>query len=164
MIRTLHNPEVATRGCPVCLVTLPNDCFRKGANACVWCTFSSMDKRATARYREKRRMVPHRLALSMEEFLAWYCAQPDSCAYCGLTFSELKELRIRRRGGYWVAWDIDRLDSSRLYEPGNLALSCFVCNTAKGDILSAAEACVIGAAVRGIWDKRLAEVRQRPRP
>jgi len=54
-----------------------------------------------------------------------------------------------------VGWDIDRIDSSGAYELGNLALSCFVCNMAKGDILSADEARIIGAAVKQIWTERL---------
>ena len=66
-------------------------------------------------------------------------------------------LRIRRGGGYCVSWDIDRLDSSRPYEWGNLALSCFVCNMAKGDQLTAAEARVVGQAIRGVWRARLSE-------
>jgi len=34
---------------------------------------------------------------------------------------------------------IDRMDSSRDYEEGNLALACWRCNAIKGDFLSAAE-------------------------
>jgi hypothetical protein len=55
-----------------------------------------------------------------------------------------------------VSWDVDRIDSSRPYEPGNLALSCFVCNMAKGDMLSAAEARIVGEAVGRVWRARLA--------
>ncbi len=70
--------------------------------------------------------------MSEQEFVAWYLEQPDCCTYCGLTIAEVKRLRLMTRSGYYVSWDIDRIDPSRLYEPGNLALSCFACNTAKG--------------------------------
>jgi hypothetical protein len=91
----------------------------------------------------------------MSEFVEWYVAQEDRCAYCGLTYAELKKLRIRRGGGYSVAWDIDRIDSARPYERGNLALSCFVCNMAKGDQLSGEEARLVGSAIRNVWRARL---------
>jgi hypothetical protein len=114
-----------------------------------------MAKRAAARYRDKRKLVKERLNIGLAEFVAWYKAQDDCCAYCGLTFAELKKLQIRRGGGYCVSWDVDRLDSSRPYEVGNLALSCFVCNMAKGDILSPGEAREIGEVVRKVWRARL---------
>ena len=131
------------------------DCFRKGAKACVWCLFASMRKRAVARYGDKVKLARSRVNIGQSEFVTWYEQQLDCCAYCGLTFVELKQLKIRRRGGYCVAWDIDRVDSLRPYELGNLALACFVCNMAKGDILSGAEARIIGQAVREVWNARL---------
>ena len=65
-------------------------------------------------------------------------------------------LRLRRGGfGYFVSWDIDRIDSKRVYEEGNLALACFVCNMAKGNHFSEAEAKVLGVAVRQVFQLRL---------
>ena len=149
----------ATRACPTCDERLPQECFRKNAKACVWCDWASMSKRAAARYGDKRKLAEGRLRIGKAEFLAWYEAQEDCCAYCGLTFAELKRLQIRRRGGYSVAWDIDRINSQKPYEPGNLALSCFVCNMAKGDMLSDEEARIVGRAVRRVWRARLAAKR-----
>ncbi len=146
---------MANRLCPACGETLPQDCFRKRARSCVWCDFSDKTKRAKARYRDKKKLAKGRLGITMEDFVAWYESQDDCCSYCGLTFAEIKKLRIKRRRGYCVSWDIDRIDSSRPYEPGNLALSCFVCNMAKGDMLSAAEARVVGKAIRRVWRARL---------
>jgi 5-methylcytosine-specific restriction endonuclease McrA len=100
--------------------------------------------------------------MSLPEFVAWYVRQPDCCAYCGLTMVEAKRLRLRIRlrtaGGYFVSWDIDKIDPSRPYELGNLALSCFACNTAKGAHLTAAEARIVGQAMRRVWDARLEAV------
>lgn len=137
-----------TRSCPQCGEVLAQDGFRKGARNCVWCAFSDMRKRAVARYADKVKLARARMKITREEFVAWYIAQPDACAYCGISFQKLKALRLKRGGGYCVGWDIDRIDSKRGYEPGNLALSCFVCNMAKGDLLTAAEARISGIEAR----------------
>jgi len=96
--------------------------------------------------------------MSRPEFVAWYVDQPDCCAYCGLTIAEAKRLRLRTAGGYFVSWDIDRIDPTRPYEAGNLTLSCFACNTAKGAHLTAEEARIVGEAMRRVWDARLEAV------
>lgn len=144
-----------SKHCLTCKEMLPLDCFRKDARSCVWCSFSSKSKRAEARYHDKKKLANSRLNITRDDFVAWYKAQDDCCTYCGLTFDELRRLKIKRGGNNYVSWDIDRIDPSRHYEPGNLALSCFVCNMAKGDILSFAEACVVGEAVRRVWRARL---------
>ena len=69
---------------------------------------------------------------------------------------EVKRLRLQRGGfGNFVSWDIDRLNSNKPYRLGNLALSCFVCNMAKGNLMSEAEAKQVGAAVRRVFRARL---------
>ncbi len=130
-------------------------CFRSGAKVCTWCDWSSMEQRAKARWRDIQKRAPTRLRMSRPEFVAWYVDQPDCCAYCGLTIAEAKRLRLRTAGGYFVSWDIDRIDPTRPYEAGNLALSCFACNTAKGAHLTAEEARIVGEAMRRVWDARL---------
>lgn len=149
-----------TRHCRNCAETLPSDCFRKGFDICVWCCFSDMATRAAARWDDKRKKSAKRpLEISKTDFITWYCAQKDCCSYCGLTFAELKTLRLQRAWGYVVSWDIDRLDPKIAYKPGNLALSCFICNMVKGESLTPDETRAIGAAVRGVWDTRLAAKR-----
>ena len=98
------------RDCPICHESMPAHCFRKGARACVWCVFTSMRKRAAARFRDKVKLANNRMRISEADFVAWYESQPDCCAYCGLTFVELKQLKIKRGGGYCVSSDIDRVD------------------------------------------------------
>jgi 5-methylcytosine-specific restriction endonuclease McrA len=146
------------RLCPRCGEELPLGCFRSGVMVCSWCAWSSMERRARARWRDIRKRAPTRLRISLSEFVAWYVDQPDSCAYCGLTIAEAKRLRLRIASGYVIAWDIDRIDPTRPYEPGNLALSCFACNRAKGAHLTAEEARIIGEAMRRVWDRRLEAV------
>jgi 5-methylcytosine-specific restriction endonuclease McrA len=151
--------ELDALHCTNCREEFPPGSFRKHAKTCAWCTFASKAKRAKFRYRDKQKTPKSRLNISLDDFVAWYEAQLDECAYCGLTFAELKSLRIKRGRWYCVAWDIDRINSGRPYELGNLALSCFVCNMAKGDVLNADEARLIGATIRGIWRARLARTR-----
>src|SRR6266487_2817390 len=151
------------RLCPGCGEELPLDCFRKDVKVCTWCDYSSMERRARARWgdirkRAIRKRVPALLGMSLPQFVAWYVEQPDCCAYCGLTIAEAKRLRLRTTFGYYVSWDIDRIDPNRSYEPGNLALSCFACNTAKGAHLTAEEARIVGQAMRQVWDARLEAV------
>jgi len=150
------------RRCQSCQVQMPADGFRKGQSVCVWCQFGSMEKRSKARYADKRRQYADKrrqstksITLTKEEFVNWYCRQKDECTYCGVTFSELKQLKLKNSGGYYVSWDIDRIDSSRPYEKGNLALSCFLCNTAKGNHLSGEEAKIVGSAIRKILRAKL---------
>lgn len=116
-----------------------------------------------ARFKDKQRA--HRLngkpfLLSERSFVRWYVAQPDRCSYCGTTFTELAQLRLRRAFGYYVSWDIDRIDPTKPYRLGNLALACFVCNMAKSDYLSHSEAKVVGRAVRRVLRARLSQRRE----
>jgi 5-methylcytosine-specific restriction endonuclease McrA len=147
-----------SRQCPGCELELSEDCYRARARVCVWCSYGDMTKRATARYRDRVKSVPHRLNVSLTDFVAWYVTQEDQCAYCGLTFEELRRLRVRRVGGYYVSWDVDRVDPKKPYELGNLALSCFVCNMAKGEWLTPEETRTVGMAVRAVWRQRLASL------
>lgn len=148
------------RDCPVCQRSRPADSFRKGAKLCRWCQWKVPRNRARARYRDLLKGAGKSrkpVTITLEEFIEWYEGQSDSCYYCGVTFDELAELHICRAGGYYAGWDIDRKDSSRGYESGNLVLSCFLCNMAKGDVLNVEEARIIGNAVQQIWKQRLAD-------
>jgi 5-methylcytosine-specific restriction endonuclease McrA len=145
----------AQRTCPRCEEELPVRCFRSGARVCSWCAWSDAEKRANARWRDIRKRAPALLRISLPEFVAWYVDQPDCCTYCGLTIAEVKRLRLKTAGGYFVSWDIDRIDPTRGYASGNLALSCFACNRAKGSHLTAEETRVVGQAMRRVWDDRL---------
>ena len=159
-LQSLQAGKPPTRQCGHCGEVLPGDCFRKGSPHCVWCVFEPKQKRAGARYSDKLKAAAGRLRISREDFVRWYTETADCCAYCGLSYRELRELRVLRKGGYCVSWDIDRRDSSGYYEAGNLALSCFVCNMAKGDMLSADEAMIVGRAVRQVWEEKLDAVRR----
>lgn len=156
-MRSYAEPSCVTqlRRCPACENELPVGCFRSRAKVCTWCAWSDTEKRAAARWRDIQKRAPNLLRISLSDFVAWYVDQPDCCAYCGLTIAEAKRLRLRTARGYFVSWDIDKIDSHRGYELGNLALSCFACNTAKGAHLNAEETRVVGQAMRRVWNARL---------
>lgn len=144
--------------CPRCNVELPEGCFRKHRKLCTWCDWASMEKRAKYRYRDKKKgdKSSDILKISEEEFVLWYTSQPDRCSYCGLTFDELRLLRLPRGGKYYISWDIDRINPTLGYECGNLALACYVCNMAKGEVLNHEETLRVGGIMRAIWNDRLA--------
>lgn len=153
---------MTARQCRSCGITHSTEAFRAKQNHCKWCQFSSMETRAVERYKDKRRAAARRhdgsdwLSISQADFVSWYLRQPDRCHYCHTTYDELRKLRLKRSSwGYYVSWDIDRLDSARPYEAGNMVLSCFMCNMAKGNYFTAAEAAIIGKAVRQIILARL---------
>lgn len=95
----VDSTSMQQRQCPRCRETMSADCFRKGAKNCVWCVFGSMRKRAKARYLDKLKLAPRRINIRDRAFVDWYEQQIDRCTYCGLTFAELKRLKIRRGGG-----------------------------------------------------------------
>lgn len=169
--------------CSVCNLDMPGDAFRKGSEGvCVWCQWASPEKRARARYKDKdkadkkhkrdadrqrttRRRIDDkfkdgRLRITEKEFVDWYVSEPDCCHYCGITLPEVKNLRLKRGGfGYFVSWDIDRKDSNKPYEQGNLALACFMCNMAKGSYFTESEARALGETIHNIVEARLKIVR-----
>ena len=107
---------------------------RNGQKVCTFCQWSDPVKRARARYRDivkgwkRGRRWPMRV--SLDEFQRWYCeevARADACHYCRISRDELRE-----EGSNLCSWHIDRMDSSRPYEQGNLAIACARCNIWKG--------------------------------
>ena len=161
--------RIMIRRCTSCHERMNASCFREDQTECVWCQWACPRKRAKARYNDKLKadsirrrtkpdgtLRPSRLAIGEAAFVNWYLSQPDCCHYCGLTMTAVKTLRLQRGGfGNFVSWDIDRLNSKKPYRLGNMALSCFVCNMAKGNLMTEAEAKQIGAAVRKVFRAKL---------
>ena len=73
--------SIEKRLCGMCHEELLVNCFRKGDKACVWCTWSSVTKRAAYRCRDKLKLAKDKLRITQAEFVAWYVEQPD-CAVC----------------------------------------------------------------------------------
>lgn len=66
--------------------------------------------------------------ITFEEFLA---ITGSPCAYCGVVWSS-EWPSAKRFNGTYRHNGIDRIDSSRGYETGNVAACCSTCNSAKG--------------------------------
>src|SRR3954471_21348834 len=103
--------EPEQRRCPRCGDQLALGCFRSDANICSWCAWSDVEKRAKARWGDIHKRAPTRLSISRPQFVKWYAKQRDCCAYCGLTMAEAKQLRLRTARGYFVSWDIDKIEA-----------------------------------------------------
>lgn len=146
---------MCSRLCAVCCGEFAERCFRRNHSECIWCQFADQEFRAEWRYRDKCKHVRWSASLDRKDFVDWYLSQPDQCAYCGVTYAQLKKLCLPRLKGYYVSWDIDRKDSSRPYELGNLALACFYCNVAKSNYLDEAEAKIVGRAIGEVYRSRL---------
>lgn len=53
---------------------------------------------------------------------------------------------------------VDRLDPTKPYRLGNLALACFACNKARSNTFSATEMHELGPAISRVWTKRLTQL------
>lgn len=141
--------------CSSCNVKLPANCFRKGRKDCVWCQFSDPSFRAEWRYKDKLRQKRWPVHISKEDFVKWYIHQPDECHYCKTPYTDLKKLQLPRFNGRYVSWDIDRIDSSKPYQEGNLVLACFICNSTKSNLLTEHETMHIGKSIRQVLLERI---------
>ena len=123
---------------------------RKNSRFCTFCEWADPSKRARYRHgditkgaRAGTRWPVH---ITRNEFEIWYCREArinDACHYCGVD-----RIYLREAGSNLCSWHIDRMDNSRPYEEGNLALACDHCNTWKGAHRTYAEARSYGAARR----------------
>ena len=105
--------------------------------------------------RERSGGVTFAVAFSREEFLAWIATQSRKCRYCGVTDAELGTLGIKSQIKLKVeALGIDRLDPGAHYTLSNIALCCFACNKAKGNVFTEAEMTTIGRAIAEVWQGR----------
>lgn len=148
------------RVCSKCGISLHIKCFRAKSSQCVWCQYEDVQKRAINRYRDKnkvKRIGKHAFNIDQKSFLKWYDSQGDKCHYCGVTFNELRQLKLYGRAGYYVSWDIDRLNPDKPYEIENIVLSCMICNTAKSNYLTVSETKELGKVIKSIYEKRINE-------
>jgi hypothetical protein len=111
--------------------------------------YRSGNKEALSRYGKKYRHTPqyiysvigsrrHPVLIAKQKFIDWYNSQDKFCAYCDLK-EEFIALIPDGSTSRFARLTIDRLDSSRDYEEGNLALACWRCNGIKGDFLTPEE-------------------------
>lgn len=85
----------------------------------------------------------HLVLITKTEFVEWYKSQPRDCCYCGIKEKELQTLKDAYNNKTYRL-SIDRIDSSKNYEVGNLALCCLRCNHIKGNFFTQSEMVEIG--------------------
>jgi len=91
----------------------------------------------------RKYLYQHKVLIPQESFVKWYLSQPKICYYCGITEEQLQSIpdaynnKMKRMS-------IDRMNSMKPYEEGNLALACLRCNHIKGNFFTASEMVEIG--------------------
>lgn len=83
--------------------------------------------KALCKYKESSRKRGFSFSLTEEEFFELLAAP---CVYCGR--SNTRRVRDNVGGGGFECNGIDRIDSERGYETGNVEPCCWTCNDAKG--------------------------------
>jgi len=83
--------------------------------------------------------------ISKEDFVIWYNSQEKICLYCERTHDQSLTDRLNQKTRRLT---IDRIDNSRGYEKGNLALACLRCNAIKNNYFTKDEMIKIGEIIR----------------
>jgi hypothetical protein len=95
------------------------------------------------------------LVFTEQEFLAWVQARPRECYFCRITEPNLEALGLKSSIGLTVAaLGVDRLDNNGDYALNNIALCCYGCNKAKGNVFTTEEMLLLGPAVAQVWARR----------
>ena len=81
--------------------------------------------------------------LNKEDFYDWYKVQSRVCAYCGISEEKLTIIfdyekgSLKTKRGRGKSLELDRVDSiSNDYSRKNCALSCYLCNNHKSDLIT----------------------------
>jgi hypothetical protein len=95
----------------------------------------------------KRRNIP--FDVTIDYFITWYTSQTRECCYCLRSEEEcLKDnIGVKRLS-------IERLDNTKGYIEGNLALACLLCNATKSDLFTEKEMLEIGTVIRRVLRRR----------
>ena len=83
--------------------------------------------------------------ISKEDFVKWYNSQEKICAYCGRNYEQTLSDPLNKKVKRLT---IDRIDNSKGYENGNLALACLRCNAIKNNYFTKEEMLEIGEIIR----------------
>ncbi len=109
---------------------------------------------------------------SFSEFLDWYEEKPIKCCYCGVEEEYLEKYfsentfqyyrneddKARQRGQFL---ELERVVTApkdkNVYSKENCALSCYICNNAKSDFISAKDFKPIAKGINIFWNKVIHE-------
>lgn len=90
-----------------------------------------------------------KLDLSYEEFLDF--TKVKRCTYCQ---SEIDWKEHGKSGENTVAYNLDRMDSSKGYSKENCVVCCKICNWSKNDLFSHEEFLIVGKAIGEVLRSR----------
>jgi uncharacterized C2H2 Zn-finger protein len=85
--------------------------------------------------RAKKRNNPELININKEDFIAWYNSQEQKCFYCGRNLIEIQNDKTQLRGKT-RRFSIDRIESNKGYEIGNMVLACSRCNSIKNNFFT----------------------------
>ena len=102
-----------------------------------------------------RRKNKRDFQITADEFKHFWNTTEDRCYYCGMTTATFMEIRdgikaytgdnkiINKYKRFPLSrigrLTVDRMDNNRGYEIGNLCKACYICNSIKGNMLTADE-------------------------
>lgn len=111
-----------------------------------WKENNFIDWKYTQTISRKTKNFNKSLIISKQDFKDWISQSDLKCEYCGLQL----ELIARPKGvstNHSSILSIDRKDSQKSYEKGNLAVACMFCNKVKSYCFTFEEMKIIGTLV-----------------
>ncbi len=123
---------------------------------------------------QKRKEFDDCVKNGKKRFVEWYFEEvPQQCCYCGVSKNDVKSYfeeynpnetgqtkKAYERGrGYYLEVERVRTDSEKtnIYNSGNCALACYICNNAKSDFISPKDFKSIAKGINEFWQKVLAK-------
>jgi hypothetical protein len=92
------------------------------------------------------RKKPVKVNITRKEFKEWYDSQEQKCHYCGRTLDEvLKSPDPLSKRIFRLT--VDRRNSEKGYDKGNLVLACYRCNWVKSNFFTEQEMIEIGKII-----------------
>jgi 5-methylcytosine-specific restriction endonuclease McrA len=104
-----------------------------------------------------------------KDFYNWYEKQEEkhghkTCCYCGISEDKLDKYfnsnneqyaQARQRGKYLEIERVETSNGKNRYTDDNMRLSCYVCNNAKSDFLSAKDFEPIARGIHNFWKDKV---------
>jgi 5-methylcytosine-specific restriction endonuclease McrA len=104
-----------------------------------------------------------------KDFYSWYVTQEErngykTCCYCGISEDKLEVYfnlnneqyaQARQRGKYLEIERVETSNGKNRYTDENMRLSCYICNNAKSDFLSAGDFKPIAHGIHNFWKEKV---------
>jgi 5-methylcytosine-specific restriction endonuclease McrA len=106
-----------------------------------------------------------------KDFYSWYATQEErngykTCCYCGISEDKLEVYfnpnneqyaQARQRGKYLEIERVKTSNGKNRYTDENMRLSCYICNNAKSDFLSAGDFKPIAHGIHNFWKEKVGQ-------